>query len=390
MFDYWDGRTGGAMATAPGFVQAVTELLAPRFELRHSLGAALEADDRQLLRVTEDQFRVSDMLSRQRRVAVSGGAGTGKTMLALEKARRLAAEGLEVLLTCYNTPLANYLRQAAGPCERLTIANYHTLCWDMARAAGHPFPDTSVADPPPGFYERILPEALLAALDTLPRRFDAIVVDEGQDFLDTWWEPLMLSLADLEGGILYVFYDDNQKLYRRTIAFPARMFEISLRDNLRNTRRISALTEPFYQGPPMRALGPEGQDVERIAIREASEIERKVGRALHHLIKDNGVAPADIAVLMGSGRACPLRKGQRIGAFETTANQAAEPSKVLLETVRRFKGLERKVVILTAIDDLPAAEETALLYVGLSRARVHLVVIATDLDDEATWAAGSE
>ena len=108
------------------------------------------------------------------------------------------------------------------------------------------------------------------------------------------------------------------------------------------------------------------------------EIEREVSRALHHLIKDNGVAPADIAVLMGSARACPLRKGQRIGAFETTRDQAAEPSKVLLETVRRFKGLERPVIILTGIDDLPAAEETALLYCGLSRARVHLVIVATE------------
>ena len=378
MFDYWAGAMSRALAPAPGFVQAVTDLLAPRFELPRSLGAALKGDDRELLRLTEDQFRVLDHLSRQRRVAVSGGAGTGKTMLALEKARRLAGEGLEVLLTCYNRPLADYLRQAAGPCERLTIANYHTLCWDMAKAAGNPFPDTSVADPPPGFYERILPDALLAALDRLPRRFDAIVVDEGQDFLDSWWVPLMLSLADPEGGILYVFHDDNQKLYRRANTFPAGMLEIPLQENLRNTRRISALTEHFYQGPPMRALGPEGQDVERIVIRDPSEIERQVSRALHHLIKDNGVAPADIAVLMGSGRACPLRKGQRIGAFETTTDQAAEPSKVLLETVRRFKGLERPVIVLTGIDDLPAAEETALLYVGLSRARVHLVIVATE------------
>lgn len=378
MFDYWAGTMGTALAPAPGFLQTVTDLLAPRFELPRSLGAAIKGDDRELLRLTEDQFRVLDMLSRQRRVAVSGGAGTGKTMLALEKARRLAAEGLEVLLTCYNRPLADYLLKAGGPCERLTIANYHTLCWEMAKAAGHPFPDTSVADPPPGFWDRILPDALLAALDTLPRRFDAIVVDEGQDFLDSWWDPLMLSLADLEGGILYVFYDDNQKLYRRTNAFPAGLLEIPLRDNLRNTRRISALTEQFYQGPPMRALGPEGQDVERIVIRDASEIERQVGRVLHHLIKDNGVAPADVAVLMGSGRACPLERGQRIGAFETTTDQAAEPSKVLLETVRRFKGLERQVVILTAIDDLPAAEETGLLYVGLSRARAHLVIVAAE------------
>jgi hypothetical protein len=92
MFDYWAGRMGSKLMPAPGFVQAVTDLLAPRFELPRSLGAAIKGDDRELLRLTQDQFRVLDMLSRQRRVAVSGGAGTGKTMLALEKAKRLAVE----------------------------------------------------------------------------------------------------------------------------------------------------------------------------------------------------------------------------------------------------------------------------------------------------------
>jgi len=104
-----------------------------------------------------------------------------------------------------------------------------------------------------------------------------------------------------------------------------------------------------------------------------------VSRVLHHLIRDNGVEPADIAVLMGSTRSGSLRRGKRIGAFETTEDQTAEPSKVLLESIRRFKGLERLVVVLTAIDELTADDETALLYVGLSRARVHLVVIATEV-----------
>ena len=80
MFDYWAGSMSRALAPAPGFVQAVTDLLAPRFELPRSLGATIKGDDRELLRLTEDQFRVLDMLSRQRRVAVSGGAGTGKRM----------------------------------------------------------------------------------------------------------------------------------------------------------------------------------------------------------------------------------------------------------------------------------------------------------------------
>ena len=74
----------------------------------------LADDDRELLRLTEQQFAVLDRLRRQRRVSISGGAGTGKTVLALEKARRLAREGSGVLLTCFNRPLADNLRRSAG------------------------------------------------------------------------------------------------------------------------------------------------------------------------------------------------------------------------------------------------------------------------------------
>lgn len=73
-----------------------------------------------------------------------------------------------------------------------------------------------------------------------------------------------------------------------------------------------------------------------------------------------------------------------------TGDQVAEPSKVLLDSIRRFKGLERPVVVLTGIDELSADEETALLYVGLSRARVHLVVIATEATMKRLGLAGGE
>ena len=117
---------------------------------------------------------------------------------------------------------------------------------------------TTRLNAPPGFYERTVPDALFASFDSVPKRFDAIVVDEGQDFLDSWWDPLLLSLADQAGGILYVLHDDNQNLYRRTTSFPGRMLEIPLQDNLRNTQKISELTTKFYRGAPMRALGPVG------------------------------------------------------------------------------------------------------------------------------------
>ena len=378
MFTFWSGETLERMPLAPQFVPTLTQMLAPTFELRQPLGPALIEDDRQLLRLTEGQFGVLDMLSRQRRVVISGGAGTGKTLLALEKARRLAAEGFEILFTCFNRPLADHLRRSAGDTDRLTIANFHQFCWQMGHDAGVPLPEPGAGELPPGFFDTILPDALLTALDSLPaRRFDAIVVDEGQDFLESWWAPLQLCLADPGGGILYVFHDNNQQVYRRVASFPEHMSEIVLHDNLRNTRRIHAATAKFYQGEPLHARGPEGREVEYVCAETAASVVHEVSRILHRLVRQEGVPASDVAVLCGSSTNGPLKRGDRIGSFWTTTDQVAEPQKVLLDSIRRFKGLERPVVILAGIDHLPPDEENALLYVGLSRARVHLAVVAS-------------
>jgi superfamily I DNA/RNA helicase len=377
IFDYFRGDVFGGVKPGAEFLQALVDMLAPTFELRAPLGPALARDDRELLRLTEAQFNVLDMLARQRRVAVSGGAGTGKTVLALEKARRLAAEGLEVLLTCFNRPLAEFLRRSAGDVPRLAIANFHQFCWQAAQDAHVPLPEQDAPEArTPGFFNVALPDALLAALDRLPRRFDAIVVDEGQDFLEGWWAPLQLCLADPDGGILYVFHDDNQQVYRRVSSFPVGMSEIVLCDTLRNTQRIHAATTRFYRGEPLRAKGPEGREIECACAETQSAAVHAVSRILHRLVREEGVPPGDVAVLYGSSANGPLKRGERIGSFWTTTDQYVEPGKVLLDSIRRFKGLERRVILLVGIDDLAPEDEQALLYVGLSRARTYLAVVA--------------
>ncbi len=224
----------------------------------------------------------------------------------------------------------------------------------------------------------MLPDALLTALDRLPaRRFDAIVVDEGQDFLESWWAPLQLCLADPDGGILYVFHDDNQQVYRRVARSRRACLRVVLRDNLRNTRRIHAATAKFYRGEPLRAKGPEGREVEYVcAETPAAVVQRGQPASSTGWFARKASPASDVAVLYGSSASGPLKRGDRIGTFWTTTDQAAEPQKVLLDSIRRFKGLERPVVVLAGIDQLPPDEENALLYVGLSRARVHLAVVA--------------
>lgn len=378
VYAYWAGGRPTLFPLGGDGVAMLTRLLARSFVLSSPLGYELAAADRQILRLTEEQFAVLDMLVRQRRVAVSGGAGTGKTLLALEKAKRLAQEGLRVLLTCFNRPLAEFLRRSAGEIAGLEVINFHRLCYWLAKEARVPLADPGSDRLPSGYFESEMPEALLTALGCLSVRYDAIIVDEGQDFLETWWDPLQLCLADPDDGLLYVFHDDNQRIYRQVATFPKNLVEVELSKNLRNTVRIHEVARRFYSGPRLEAAGPDGRPVEISAVASRAALEREVGKTLHRLLREEQVAPNDVAVLTGTALdRTALGRQRRIGTFPVTNDQDAEPGKVLLETIHRFKGLERPVIVLTELEGLEGKEAAGVLYVGLSRARVHLIIVAT-------------
>jgi len=377
VFDYWKGRDERWVPLGSAGVEAVRALLARSFTIPCPLGVVLAEEDRRVLELTEQEFKVLDHLSRLPRVLVQGGAGTGKTMLALEKAKRLAGEGFRTLLTCYNRPLADHLARSVGDLENLDVLNFHQLCWRKAEEAGVPLADPDSADLGSDYYDVVMPEALVAALDKLEDRYDAVVVDEGQDFKDDWWVPLQCCLTHPDTGVLYVFADSNQNIYRRSPRFPEGLAEIPLTENLRNTRAIHELAARFYSNGNFDGAGPEGRAVEAVSLDETSSIKKAVGKALHRLIREESVPPCEIAVLTGRGPGrFGLGEDGKIGAFEVTDDQERDPQKVLLQTIYRFKGLERRICILAGLDDMDEESADGLLYVGITRARTHLVVVA--------------
>lgn len=364
MIRFWASGNGRYGLGNAG-VEALVRLLAPTFELPVPAGPALEEDDRTILRLTEEQFSVLDLLSRMREVAVTGGAGTGKTILAREKARRLAAEGFRTLLTCSSPPLAGALAAQCRDTPSLTVRCFGALCREFAAGAGVALPE--------GASEASVARGFLEALDRRPDdRFDAIVVDEGQDFGEDRWDLLRLALDDEESGILYVFYDDNQRLKPACSRFLAGLPAVTLTKNLRNTRAIYEAASPFFACGTLEAAGPEGRPVEHVAVVRPELLEREVGRVLHRLIREELVPAEQVAVLTAKAKSA-LGTSGRIGAF--ACGTTPEKGKVRLGTVDGFKGLESRVVVCAEIEEVLDAPET--LYVALTRARAHLVVVAT-------------
>lgn len=376
-FDYWSGEYGNKSELGEKGVDLLEQLLAPVIELKQPLHPELHEDEQEIIRLTEEQFEILGLFQYHRRVAISGGAGTGKTMLAMEKAKRLAEEGFRVLLTCYNRPLADYMKKILGKNKNLTVMNFHSMCFHFGKKAEIDVPNLD-GDPGPEVYDKELPAVLVEALECLTdERFDAIVVDEGQDFFEDWWTILQFALSDPEQGIMYIFFDDNQRVFRSMDELPEGLLVFPLNKNLRNTKKIHKLASTFYEGGDLEAVGPDGRPVEFIKAVDDRAIAKEVSRVLHKLIKEESIDPGEIAVLVGRSRyKSKLVKDDRIGAFPVTSYRQGEQHKVLLESIRRFKGLERLVVVLALLEDILDSPE--LLYVGLTRAKAHLIVVGDD------------
>jgi hypothetical protein len=197
-------------------------------------------------------------------VAIAGCAGAGKTMLAMEKARRLAAEGKQVLVTCFNVGLGNDLEARAATGVR--AAHYHRLARELAAEAGLEVPDYGDTHSEGDYYRQTLPEAMGEAATILGPRWDAIIVDEAQDFLEEYWTSLLLHHRDPDDGILYAFFDDNQKLYTKGVYLPSGLGEpVLLPENCRSTRTIFEIVRSFYSSDhELASSHREGSPVEQI------------------------------------------------------------------------------------------------------------------------------
>lgn len=378
--DYWR-RTDGRAELGEDGMAHVTRVLASSFTMPMPLGRSLLEDDRRMIELSESQYDVLDGLSRNRRVVVTGGAGTGKTLLALEKAKRLARDqGFRTLLTCFNRPLAEYLRASSAGIDGLTVNNFHQLCAEYGVLAGHEMPDLSGPDLPNLFVREELPTWLMDALATRGERFEAIVVDEGQDFSATDRAAIELAMQDPAESVLYVFQDQTQAIYRDGSPWPeSGMTTYTLTENRRSTQAIHAVLTRLAENTRTRAVGPAGRPPEFIVAGDAREQARALSRVLHRLIREESVAPGTIAVLVSSRQAVPeLVEDGRIGAFEVTTQHDDGTERVLIESVTRFKGLERDVVILMRLDPVEYLEYEPMLYVAASRARLHLVVIGDE------------
>src|SRR5690606_37924037 len=151
------------------------------------------------------------------------------------------------------------------------------------------------------FWEERLPVQMAELARELPdgKRFDALVIDEAQDFADDWWTPMVRCLRDEEKGGLFAYSDENQRVFARFGRPPFPLVPLVLDQNLRNTKQI---TEVFVPLAPMRmyARGGDGPEVTFVPC-EVGEALDVADDQIDPLI-DEGWRPEDIMLLTTGAR----------------------------------------------------------------------------------------
>lgn len=349
---YWAAKQPGTSALPRALRTEIINVLRPDFDRVPGLHVRASSLDASYERLTAEQLERLDVVADNPRVLCAGGAGTGKTFLAIDVARRRRLTGQSVVFTCRSPILAEFVRgrlQDPG----IVVTPFDRLAVDVVEPA------------------------------------DFLVVDEAQDLMTL--DRLDVMDAAVRGGLWQgqwvMFHDPNgqahvydgyepeaQQILRETGAVPA-----TLRTNCRNTVEIAFQTRALTGADTGVAAAGSGPEVKFVTCAGRDD---ETGRLEAHLreLREHDVPAADVTILSlrgdwASSSARQLREARRGAVRVLTAEWAPEwPGDTLTwASVVDVKGLENRFVCVVDVDGL-ADEHLDRLYVALSRARAGLWV----------------
>lgn len=378
----------------PDDIEYIAKILRGDFDKVVALKVQIQNSEERLIKLTGEQYNCLDQIEDNKRAMIEGGAGTGKTLIAIEEAKRAVANGLKVALLCYNKRLGEWLKmQFEGKASNLCpayVGTFHSFMLNIVDRANIPRHIPDSAKEKSIFFSEDLPECACIALNQLNQygteRFDKIIIDEAQDLIT----PKYLNVIDkcLCGGISrgkWTFYGDfcqqaiNSKALsgdemKSIVESKAAYIRFKLTINCRNTKEIcDEIVNITDFVPPSEIWSTvEGIPVRHSFYQDSAEEKAILIYTIEELLNE-GIAPKDICILS------PLKKENSIVSKISEYNiQDFSPkyigNKLSFSTIKSFKGLEKPVIILVDIDE-DAIADLQLMYVALSRARTGLYII---------------
>ena len=383
-------------------ISAAVETLERTDKIKYPSLHPLHEDGYAIARLTRYQSEYIASFFKAAELAIPGAAGTGKTVLAIEMAWRLAEHGSHVLLLCSNPFLVPWIEEKLirknlsmneqRVCEHIEIHDITSLCEAVAGKCGssHTFSQLSRTMTPAQFLHRSV-----HGLKKNNAFYDAIIIDEGQEITAELWSALKELKRAGPRGRTYFFYDEAQRetSEKWTVPVASTRVMMPLKDNVRNTQHIFDLMMKFYVGNDSPTChGPLGSPPKYVdTTTNVTGQHRKVDGEtlalegqLNDLVEHKHIHPEDILIVT-----CRSQKQSRwfktpsLGRHQLTwRSDGRTLGHVAVSTIRSAKGLERKCVILTELDGLDEIRDSVArqkkLYIAISRALLRIIVLSSE------------
>lgn len=347
IFDYYSAN-GNHLRLGEEGINRIIDLISPKTHFKKYIGNDLSEIHQEILRLTEQQFEILNSLCLQSQCTILGCAGSGKTQLAIEKARQLSQHKYTTLITCKSLNLSLYI---ADSLSQEIQSNYCVV----------------------SHYDGVI-ESYTS------RKFDAVILDEGQDFERNELDVLKKLLTDEE--IFYMFQDSNQNISKNISKYILQLIPTVLDKNCRNTKKIFKYAEPFVSClHNIKSSSIDGRDVVQKIYDSPSNLLAMIEKDISFLVNEEKVNPKQIIILTDM---YPLPKSvlaslSKIGQFALRQYSPInkERQSILWENIGRYKGLENDIILLIFEKPktlVPNNWDIANKYIGATRAKSYLIV----------------
>jgi DNA polymerase III delta prime subunit len=341
------------------------------------LGTKIRHEQEVFLELTDEQYEVFLASSEEKKLIIKGPAGSGKTVIAKSIAEEKLNEGQSVLFLCFNKMLSRTIGYSIPRNDSIDVSSFHHFARRQIDSA---FPGwwEEQSDKTDDFWAIDVPAQLDEIPDTEKKKFDCIIVDEGQDFKFFWFEVIAKHLKD--DGNFYIFLDSKQNIFGNYTDIPDRdsFRSCVLSRNCRNTGHIIKYLEGLIESPIQSFKNtPSGVPVDIRTYKNDTEQQTLLLNDIKHVMNTQGIQYDQILILANTSKAdsC-ISEVRKINNKKLVSlyNNRYQRNSIHYVTINMFKGLEAAVVFIIDIDKVDEEKLIPKLYTEASRA-VHSLYI---------------